>query len=121
MNGQPPGRLGDCSHASQPSNSARTRGSPRGTASAGFTTVSTMRAPAMRRISSWSASLERKCANSPLLDMLEVVGEATDGEPLEADARGQAERVGQDGLPRLLALRGRAGRAGLRVAVFMDP
>ena len=69
MNGQPPGRLGDCSQASQRSNSARTRGSPRGTASAGFTTLSIMRAPAIFKISSWSASFERKWANRPLLDI----------------------------------------------------
>jgi hypothetical protein len=54
------------------------------------------------------------------LGHLEVVGEATDREPLEADASGQAERVDQDGLACLLTLGNRARPAGLRVAVFMS-
>ena len=69
MNGHPPGRPGDCSQASQRSKRARTRASPRGAASAGLTTLSTMRAPAILKISSWRASFDRKWANRPLLDI----------------------------------------------------
>ena len=119
MNGHPPGRLGDCSHSSQPLNNARTRGSPRGVASAGLTTVSTMRAPAIRRISSWRASLERKCANRPLLDMPRSAARrpmVSPSKPMRVARPSALVRIASRVCSPFEAARGRAGPP---VAVFM--
>src|SRR5207249_1526234 len=48
--------------------------------------------------------LRLEVREEPALRQLEVVGEPADRQPLEADFRGQAERVHQDGLAGLLAL-----------------
>src|SRR2546421_93273 len=65
VKGQPPGRLGEASHASQRSKSARTRRSPRGVASAGLITSSMKRREALSSAPAREVSFGLNWAKSP--------------------------------------------------------
>src|SRR5581483_3694271 len=65
----PPGSPGSVAQRRQFSNSAFTRGSPRGCRNEGASTLATKRSEAVRSISSCSSSFEPKWANSPLFDI----------------------------------------------------
>ena len=86
-------------HASQFSNSARTRGSPRGAPNDGLTAVSMKRCGGEFHEPRAAGFLGLKMGEEPALGEPEIVGESPDGEALEPELGGQARGVLQDRLP----------------------
>ena len=103
-NRHPPGDDASCSHCSQLSNRARTRGSPRGARNAGRITWASNRAGRRPQHLDLQLFLGTEVGEQPALRQSQLGRQPADAQPLQAVPAGQPERPFEDALAGLFSL-----------------